>query len=323
MANFFDKNAEKLTSLIISKIESISIDWEKPWFNVKNITTFRPQNINGRYYTGGNIFTLLFYCDEMGYKYPMFLTFNQAKENDLLINKGAKSFPIYYKKYCAFEKETNIKLSFDEYKKLNEEDKKKYRLVASVTYYLVFNIEQTNFASVQPQRWEKIISKFEKKEIPTNNPNMIDNYLLDNSINNGWCCPIFCKDSDNAFYNKKTDSIFLPRKTQFIDGESFYITALHEMAHSTGVEKRLNRTEFSNYPREELVAELTAALTGIFLGLSATIRHENAAYLKGWCESMREKPQFIFTVLSDAIKASKFITENIGISFEEGNEENF
>ena len=36
-------------------------------------------------------------------------------------------------------------------------------------------------------------------------------------------------------YSISNDSITLPLKSQFKDGESFYCTELHEMGHSTGV----------------------------------------------------------------------------------------
>lgn len=50
--------------------------------------------------------------------------------------------------------------------------------------------------------------------------------------------------SDSAFYSISNDSITLPLKSQFKDGESFYGTELHEMGHSTGVKNRLNRKGF-------------------------------------------------------------------------------
>ncbi|MCS2394714.1 zincin-like metallopeptidase domain-containing protein [Bacteroides fragilis] len=117
-------------------------------------------------------------------------------------------------------------------------------------------------------------------------------------------------------------------KSQFKDGESFYGTELHEMGHSTGVKNRLNRKGFYendkfNYGREELVAELISALSGVYLGISVTVREENAAYLKSWCKAIKEEPKFLFTVLADAIKGSKFIAQhlNIRLDVEEVEEE--
>ena len=91
---------------------------------------------------------------------------------------------------------------------------------------------------------------------------------------------------------------------------------------------RLNRKGFYendkfNYGREELVAELISALSGVYLGISVTVREENAAYLKSWCKAIKEEPKFLFTVLADAIKGSKFIAQhlNIRLDVEEVEEE--
>lgn len=146
--------------------------------------------------------------------------------------------------------------------------------------------------------------------------------------NQNWVCPIQTVSSDSAFYSISNDSITLPLKSQFKDGESFYGTELHEMGHSTGVKNRLNRKGFYendkfNYGREELVAELISALSGVYLGISVTVREENAAYLKSWCKAIKEEPKFLFTVLADAIKGSKFIAQhlNIRLDVEEVEEE--
>lgn len=88
------------------------------------------------------------------------------------------------------------------------------------------------------------------------------------------------------------------------------------MAHSTGSEKRLNRlkpTTFSSaeYAREELVAELTAALVAQFYGMDKHIKEDSAAYLKSWLKSLKEEAAFIKTVLFDVKRASAMITSCI------------
>jgi antirestriction protein ArdC len=154
------------------------------------------------------------------------------------------------------------------------------------------------------------------------------NESVEMNKNQNWVCPIQTVSSDSAFYSISNDSITLPLKSQFKDGESFYGTELHEMGHSTGVKNRLNRKGFYendkfNYGREELVAELISALSGVYLGISVTVREENAAYLKSWCKAIKEEPKFLFTVLADAIKGSKFIAQhlNIRLDVEEVEEE--
>jgi hypothetical protein len=101
-------------------------------------------------------------------------------------------------------------------------------------------------------------------------------------------------------------------KGQFKDGESFYSTLLHEMAHSTGTESRLNRDlmntfQSAGYAKEELVAELTAAVTCQSLGIVSSLRAENAQYLKSWLRSLNEEPKFILSVLTNVSKAMNMI----------------
>ena len=71
---------------------------------------------------------------------------------------------------------------------------------------------------------------------------------------------------DDACHRTRNDEILLPRREQFDDVVGFYQTALHELAHATGHESRLNprldenRFGSAQYIREELVAEVPAFL---------------------------------------------------------------
>ncbi len=70
----------------------------------------------------------------------------------------------------------------------------------------------------------------------------------------------------DACYRTRNDEILLPRREQFDDVVGLYQTALHELAHATGHESRLNprldenRFGSAQYIREELVAEVPAFL---------------------------------------------------------------
>lgn len=114
----------------------------------------------------------------------------------------------------------------------------------------------------------------------------------------GWICPIKPIFGDSAYYSISKNEIVVPEKKQFKDGESFYSNLFHEMTHSTGAERQLNRikpTSFGSeeYAREELVAELTAALTAQRYGMTKYLKGDSAAYLKSWLDSQKESPQFI------------------------------
>ena len=91
---------------------------------------------------------------------------------------------------------------------------------------------------------------------------------------------------------------------------------MHEIAHSTGHSDRLGRLKESSYDdadyaREELIAELTAALCGALLGFATTPREENAAYLKGWLEELQKEPTYLFDILTDMNRAVRMISERL------------
>ena len=102
------------------------------------------------------------------------------------------------------------------------------------------------------------------------------------------------------------------------------------MAHSTGAENQLDRlkpTSFGSkeYAREELVAELSAALVSQRYGMSKNLKEDSAAYLKSWLDSLKEEPQFIKTVLTDVKKATHMINQHIDavqMKIDQGEEKN-
>lgn len=311
---YSEKALKQFADLMISKIEMVDDDWKKPWFSP--FGGGLPQNIDGREYKGSNMFLLYLLTEMQGYEMPVYLTFNQAKDSGLHILKGAKSFPVIYWNFVVKDSEGN-KIPYDEYKLLPNEEQEKYKVTPFMNTYPVFNVEQTNIKEQLPEKWEKLKSKFSAPELKDEN-GMFRIPLIDNLIKEQkWVCPIKIEKSDSAFYKNGTEKfIIVPLKGQFTDGESWYSTVLHEMAHSTGSEELLDRlkpTSFGSkdYAREELVAELTAATTGSNLGISTCIREENAQYLKSWLSSLKEDPKFIYSILSDVAKASTMINEKV------------
>jgi len=311
MATKQSKALEKFAELMIEKINQVSDDWKKPWI-VK--PGGQPQNaITGRPYHGLNDLMLFFNTEKYGYKVPAYLTFQQTNEVGSRIKKDEKAFPIAYwgKYYYEVDNPTNH-IKPDEYRKLSESEKKNWKEKFFLQEYKVFNVEQTTIPQDKPELWEKIQQKFEMLKLKDEN-GMFKSAAMDEMLaNHAWLCPINVKESNRAFYRPQPDDITVPLKAQFKDGESFYATMLHEMAHSTGHEDRLKRDMsgfFGNekYAKEELVAELTAALSASSLGISTSIREENAQYLKSWLETLKEEPKFILTVLSDVHKASTMI----------------
>lgn len=175
---------------------------------------------------------------------------------------------------------------------------------------------QTNLQEARPDLYKKLADAG-KQISPQSEGEEFSFAPIDRIIkDNGWICPIKPTYGDSAYYSISKNEIVVPEKKQFKDGESFYTNLGHEMAHSTGAENQLGRlqpTSFGSkeYAREELVAELSAALVAQRYGMTKHLKEDSASYLKSWLDSLNESPEFIKTTLTDVKKASSMITKCI------------
>ena len=313
------------TEMMIAKIESLSKKdgWKKPWFTEGTLQW--PKNLNGREYNGMNAFLLLLHCEKEGYKIPRFCTFDRiqqfnkpgSRDKDakprVSVLKGEHSFPVMLTTFTVVDKETKERIKWEDYKLLSQEQREKYNVYPKLQTYHVFNVAQTNLKEVRPELWEKLEQEYSIPKVDRSEAfEPVDRMITDNR----WICPIKPMYGDSAYYSISKNEIVVPEKGQFKDGESFYSNLYHEMGHSTGAENQLDRlkpTTFGSaeYAREELVAELTAALTAQRYGMSKHLKDDTAAYLKAWLDSLKESPQFIKTVLLDVKKASSMLTQRI------------
>ncbi|WP_252194876.1 zincin-like metallopeptidase domain-containing protein, partial [Phocaeicola vulgatus] len=175
---------------------------------------------------------------------------------------------------------------------------------------------QTDFKEKYPERYEGMRVRFSGPAVADNVKGNRNPWLDKMIKEQKWLCPIELKVQDRAYYSPSKDRIVLPAPGQFKDMESFQMTALHEMAHSTGHSSRLDRGLHHpfgtcGYAREEIIAEFTAAVTGRDLGIAVTPRKENAQYLKSWLSNLKEDPGYVMSVLREAGKASAMIEESV------------
>ena len=322
-----DKALDLFADMMIERIQSLSgkDGWKKPWFTEGALQW--PKNLNGREYNGMNAMMLLLHCEKEGYKIPRFCTFdriqlfNKAGKKDeeqkprVSVLKGEHSFPVMLTTFTVVNKETKEHIKWEDYKMLSQEDCEKYNVYPKLQTYHVFNVAQTNLKEVRPEFWEKLeqeysMPKVEKDEQYAFEP--VDRMIADNR----WICPIKPMFGDSAYFSISKNEIVMPEKRQFKDGESFYSNLFHEMGHSTGAKGQLDRIKpatfgSAEYAREELVAELTAALTAQRYGMTKHLKGDSAAYLKSWLDSLKESPQFIKTTLLDVKKATSMLTQHI------------
>lgn len=332
-----ERALERFTELMIKKISSIKGDWKKPWFTEGFMAW--PKNLSGREYNGMNALMLMLLCEENSYKLPVFCTFqrvsglnystdkqgnhkpltdsNEERLPQVYVLKGEKSFPVFITTFTVVDKETKEKIKMEDYRKLSPEEQGKYSVYPKLNVHNVFNVAQTNLREARPELYEKLCEQNNLKQADSLDDEKMAFAPLDEMIaKNLWMCPISLKHQDNAYYSISKDAIVLPEKSQFINGETFYGTLLHEMTHSTGAEGRLDRikpTTFGSkeYAREELVAELGSALVASQYGITKTIKEDSAQYLGSWLDVLKETPEFLKTTLFDVKKASSMITQRI------------
>ena len=308
-----DKALQLFADLMIEKIEEVSDNPSKRWFSVAGHGF--PQNVEGRLYQGMNSLILYLLCEKRNYVTPVFMTFLQAKTQEVNVLKGQKAFPVLYWDF-SIKNENGSKIKIDEYNSLSDELKKEYKVIPYTKDYWVFNVDQTNYAEKYPEKWEELKQKFAVAELKDEN-GMLSCPVLDRMLQeDAWLCPIDSSIRDRSFYRPSEDKIFIPHKGQFYSGEMFYSTLIHEMAHSTGADTRCareikNKFGDAKYAKEELVAECVAAVTCHSLGIVNGIQDENAQYLKNWLAAIREEPKFLYSVLAEVGKASTMIHNEV------------
>lgn len=325
-----DNALQKFSDMLIARMEQMKESkWKKGWTDGRTAQFGLPQNLVGRPYTGSNAFLCQIHTTMEHYRMPVYLTIKQIRDAGGMIKKGEHSIPIF-KWDLRIKDKDGKKLSESDYRNMTKEEQAECTVRPYLKVYNEWNIDQTNLEEVNKEKYDAILKRFKSEPIK-DEVGMYKNEAFDNLLKEqSWVCPIeYEKFNESAFYSPKRDQIVVPSKKQFNisntpedvfkDGMEFYGTTIHEMAHSTGHESRLDRDgivkidQFGSdqYAKEELVAELTSALIGNAMGFDSRIRENNIAYLQNWIGSLKKDPKFLKSVMSDVNKSSKMVLEHI------------
>ena len=322
-----DAALQRFAEMLIKRMEEMQKDWHQGWIGGGSMFGL-PQNISGRTYEGSNAFLLFLHTASNGYKAPVYMTYGQLHKEGAHVLKGEKAVPVFKWGFSIKDKDGK-KVTEEEFHNMTDDEKKECKRRPFLKIYPEFNIDQTNMSEVNKEKYDAVVSQFRKTDVPTITDGMYVNKAIDRMMEKQeWVCKIqYDKEEKGAYYSPAKDIVVLPTKAQFRihpddpeecfkDGQEYYGTALHEMAHSTGHPSRLDRLKPAafgspEYAKEELVAELTSAMVGNTLGFDRRISDNNVAYLQNWTSALRKEPKFIVTVMADVNKASRMIIENI------------
>lgn len=273
---------EMVTERIINELENGVIPWRKPWTGGRGGAYNR---ISRKPYSLINQM-ILNHTGE-------YATFKQWASVGGKVKKGAKSEFIVFWKICQVEE-------------TKEDGSKEIKNIPMLRYYNVFHISQVEgvepleepFAEVEPvAEADRIISEYVSRE------------QLE-----------FIEEiTDEAYYSPSHDLVHVPSKEQYQNINEYYSTTFHELVHSTGHAKRLNRLTTgvnaafggTEYSKEELTAEIGSANLLNLLGIETIHSFQNsAAYIKSWLQVLRNDTKFIISAASKAEKAVVYILGN-------------
>lgn len=292
-----NKQEIELVNRIISVIENNpKLTWEQIYNGCKGVLNASTKNR----YSLNNEILLIIQNMFLGYESTYFLGFKQAKELGLKMIKGSKGSKIYFYSPVMKDAEGNTTKNSDD-----AVEKYCFKKIKTVFSFDCFENDNTK---------KELIGKL--NGVTRNNPNIneididFDRFLAKTNIK------LEIDNEATPSYNPRLDRIKMPEISQFKTSQDFYTTFLHEIAHSTGHERRLKRLKKErtkdSYAKEELIAELSSTLIAKEYNILNDDNIKNSsAYLKNWLDVIKEKPNFLMTVSSASEKVVNYYFDAI------------
>lgn len=270
---------------IIQLLEKGDIPWRRPIAGGSGAGW--PKNMLTQLaYRGINVFLLAIASWSQGYQSSYWVTFNQALQLGGSVKKGEKSsMVLFWKEYKTADRTTGDP-----------------KTVPVLRYFRVFNVQQCDGIAIpdvtdQPplaftpiEAAERIVEGFEGR-------------------------PDIRYEGLKPHYRPVSDQVVIPDKTRFISVEEFYSTLFHELAHSTGHQRRLGRGVDTNlqpfgspdYSKEELIAEMAATYLCAHAKIEPATIQNSAAYIQGWLKVLKSDKRMVIQAAAAAQKAADWI----------------
>ncbi len=289
-------------------LEEKGLQWRKEW-SAKGGAA--PHNgITKACYRGTNAFWLSLISMVKGYNDPRWVTMVQIMDKQgkyhpkqkWHLKAGSKATYVEY--WYPFDTKNHKALTWDDYKTELASGRRETEFVLSTKYTAVFNahdvegMPQLQIAQRDPISEDELISK----------------------VSAGMGVQILLDGGDRAYYSPSEDRVHLPTPESFTSVYAFNSTGMHELAHASGHPSRLNRDmagRFGDaaYAYEELVAEICSCLMGADMGeeISAAHIENHKAYVQGWIQVIRDKPETLVRAIKDAQAAANYMDWKAGL----------
>jgi antirestriction protein ArdC len=298
--------AQIVTARILDQLKTGTVPWQRPW-STSGFDPFPKNLATGVPYRGINV-TLLW---SASYSAPWWITYNQAQSLGGQVRKGEHSAPIVVWKQRL--KRLRTQAQIDEARGEGREIVRHPRggLAAKLVFgriYRVFNVtEQVQGLDDHP------LLQTTKRE-PDWDPipvceDLIARYPDRPQIETGGI---------SAHYDPQRDRVRMPDRHRFATATGWHAALFHELVHSTGHPRRLNRPDLAQalqrdnaaYAREELTAEIGAAFLCAHARIDTPDLHQQqAAYLDGWRRRITDDPKLVLVAAQRAQKATDHILD--------------
>ena len=282
MSTPFKPLSEQIASKMIADLKAGTSIFQRPNNSMNSALPFNIES--GHRYAGPSALVLLMQKRDD----PRWATSNQANRNHTAVVKGATGTLINFMSSYEYQKVVDG----EGQPVLKENGKQRTERVKldepkQVEAWL-FNGEQL-----------RKLAKWEKEPMDLS-PSARAQVILDNSR------AVIEHGGDDMFYDTHSDTIALPEMEQFKNPEQYYAEALHQLAHWTAAEDRLNRpveggADQSLMAREELRTNLASFFLSKELNLPYDL-NDHIGYLNSWSQILKEEPAELFKAASDAQK---------------------
>lgn len=304
-----------LTEIFLKSIEEDPLSWHR---NFKSPQ--RPMNgIYHNQYKGYNRMLLSYVMNKNGYQdprfYPQSYIFGSPENREkawddptkIKVMRGEKPVFIdtgFFVPKNKFDADGNkLKpISIPEYRNLPDEKKELYR--PAQKSIPVYNADQLTGV----EKW---------KEIETGKQ-VLDSYILQVIDRGAAEMGVAVKegDYDPPCYIPVLDEIHMPQKSLFANEYAFAATLLHEMAHASGAEHRMNRDlsggfGSEKYAIEELRAEIASAFMANEFGIDMpdSLLDDHKAYVQSWAKAISNDKNILISAIFDAEKIADYVED--------------
>jgi antirestriction protein ArdC len=278
-----------ITDKIVQELEQGCVPWHKPWKTSADGIRVPTSFMSKKAYRGVNIFLLALARFKAGYDSNHWLTFKQIQALGGNVSGQRSEMVVFWK---LLEKTAE---------KPTPENDTDY--IPMLRYYRVFNLDQVS--GIKKPALENMPAFESIKEAEA----IAAKYQEEIEVTHG---------GSRAYYQPSSDSIRMPDRETFDGSAEYYSTLFHEFTHSTGHKSRLNRAGITEthffgdeiYSKEELVAEMGAAMLCGVIGIENKTIKNSASYIQSWLAKLKDDKKLVIHAAAAAQKAADFILGN-------------